>query len=461
MKFLNFEKYTYLEEKHKDYLKNLADYVQTSKYLPKFHIYPQTGLMNDPNGLAYFNGKYQIFYQWFPFEASHGMKHWARVSSKDLREWEWENPALIPNKEYEKNGCYSGNAIEKDGKLYLFYTANYKLENDGRIPKQALAFMEKDGSIKKYEKNPVIDGAPEGFTGDIRDPFVFEKNGKYYMLLGGKTLKNEGKLLIYKSENLLEWNYFGTLDTGIENIGYMYECPSYIEVDGQDVLIFSPMGLKPQGDRYHNQFSSIYMIGKLDIENKKFDVEFMDEIDCGFDFYAPQVFSGKDKRPLMIGWFGCGEQILPTDNEMWRHGLTMARELHIKNGKLYTNPIKEIDEKYEKENLLEVLNHKIKNKYYLIDEIIEKQEKPVILQFGAEDDNLKLIIDFKESKITLDRNGLAQKFDTEYGLTRSCSFEKTDKVHLKIYVDNSFVEICINEGERMMSSRVFFKQEEK
>ena len=461
MKFLNFEKYTYLEEKHKDYLKNLADYVQTSKYLPKFHIYPQTGLMNDPNGLAYFNGKYQIFYQWFPFEASHGMKHWARVSSKDLREWEWENPALIPNKEYEKNGCYSGNAIEKDGKLYLFYTANYKLENDGRIPKQALAFMEKDGSIKKYEKNPVIDGAPEGFTGDIRDPFVFEKNGKYYMLLGGKTLKNEGKLLIYKSVNLLEWNYFGTLDTGIENIGYMYECPSYIEVDGQDVLIFSPMGLKPQGDRYHNQFSSIYMIGKLDIENKKFDVEFMDEIDCGFDFYAPQVFSGKDKRPLMIGWFGCGEQILPTDNEMWRHGLTMARELHIKNGKLYTNPIKEIDEKYEKENLLEVLNHKIKNKYFLIDEVIKEQEEPVVLQFGTEDDNLKLVIDFKESKITLDRNGLAQKFDTKYGLTRSCSFEKTDKVHLKIYVDNSFVEICINEGERMMSSRVFFKQEEK
>lgn len=461
MKFLNFEKYTYLEEKHKDYLKNLADYVQSSKYLPKFHIYPQTGLMNDPNGLAYFNGEYQIFYQWFPFEASHGMKHWARVSSKDLIEWEWKSPALIPNKEYEKNGCYSGNAIEKDGKLYLFYTANYKIENNGRIPKQALAFMEKDGSVKKYEKNPVIDGAPEGFTGDIRDPFVFEKNGKYYMLLGGKTLKDEGKLLIYKSENLLEWNYFGTLDTGIENIGYMYECPGYIEVDGKDVLIFSPMGLNPQGDRYHNQFSSIYMIGKLDIENKKFDVEFMDEIDCGFDFYAPQVFYGKDKRPLMIGWFGCGEQILPTDREMWRHGLTMARELHIKNGKLYTNPIKEIDEKYEKENLLEVLNHKIKNKYFLIDEVIKEQEEPVVLQFGAEDDNLKLVIDFKESKVTLNRNGLAQKFDIKYGLTRSCSFEKTDKVHLKIYVDNSFVEICINDGERMMSSRVFFKQEEK
>ena len=63
--------------------------------------------------------------------------------------------------------------------------------------------------------------------------------------------------------------------------------------------------------------------------------------------------------------------------------------------------------------------------------MIKEQEEPVVLQFGTEDGNLKLVIDFKESKITLDRNGLAQKFDTKYGLTRSCSFEKTDKVHLK------------------------------
>ena len=53
--------------------------------------------------------------------------------------------------EYEKNGCYSGNAIEKDGLLYLFYTANYKIEN-GRIPKQAVAIMDKEGNIEKIYK---------------------------------------------------------------------------------------------------------------------------------------------------------------------------------------------------------------------------------------------------------------------------------------------------------------------
>lgn len=458
MKFLKFEKYTYLEEKHQKYLEELANYVQNSKYLPKFHIYPQSGLMNDPNGLAYFNGEYQIFYQWFPFEASHGMKHWARVVSKDLTDWEWKGTALIPNKEYEKNGCYSGNAIEKDGKLYLFYTANYKIEN-GRIPKQAVAFMDKKGNIEKYEKNPIISGAPEGFTGDIRDPFVFEKNGQYYMLLGGRTENEEGKLLLYKSSDLLKWDYEGILEIGINNIGFMYECPSYIQVDGKDVLIFSPMGLAPNGDRYHNQFTSLYMIGNLDLEKKRFTVEFMDELDCGFDFYAPQVFYGKDKKPLMIGWFGCGEQVLPTDKEMWRHGLTMARELHIVDGKLYTNPVKEMDKVYKHLEISKCLNCVPAEKYYITEtEILKNTEKnePVILQFGTDNDNWKLIVDFKRNRITLDRNGLAQKFDEKYGLERSCSIKKTDKVKLKIYVDNSFVEICINDGERMMSSRVFF-----
>lgn len=455
MKFLNFEKYTYLEDKHKDYLKELAEFVQASKYLPKYHIYPETGLMNDPNGLAYFNGEYQVFYQWFPFEASHGMKHWARSTSKDLINWERKGTALTPDKEYEKNGCYSGNAIEKDGKLYLFYTANYKIEN-GRIPKQAVAIMDKDGKIKKYEGNPIIDGAPEGFTGDIRDPFVFEKNGAYYMLIGGRTEKEEGKLLIYKSIDLLKWDYYGILEIGIKNIGFMYECPSYIKVDGKDVLIFSPMGLAPNGDRYHNQFTSLYMIGEMDIESKRFVIENMDEIDCGFDFYAPQVFYGKEKRPLMFGWFGCGEQVLPTDKDMWRHGLTIARELHVADNKLYTNPVKEIDSVFRKAELSQCLNCKPENPYYLVDTVIEKEEKPVVLQFGTDDDNWKLIINFNKSKVTLDRNGLAQKFDTQYGLVRSCSIETTDKVHLKIYVDNSFVEICINDGERMMSGRVFF-----
>ncbi|MDU1910375.1 glycoside hydrolase family 32 protein [Fusobacterium sp.] len=454
MKFLKVEKYTYLEEKHKEYLEKLKKYVQRSKYIPKFHIYPPCGLLNDPNGLGYFRGEYQLFYQWFPFGTSHGMKHWARVTSKDMKDWKWQGAALIPNQEYEKNGCYSGNAIEKDGKFYLFYTANYKTEN-GRIPKQAVAVMDNEGKIEKYSNNPIIDGAPEGFTGDIRDPFVFEKNGAYYMLLGGKTVTENGELLIYKSDNLLNWNYEGILDIGIEGLGYMFECPGYIEIDGKGVLIFSPMGLKAQGDRYHNQFTSLYMIGELDLEEKKFKAGYYDEIDCGFDFYAPQVFYGKDEKPLMIGWFGCGDQQLPTDKDMWRHGLTMPRELHVKNGKLYTLPVKEITSLYMKKDLSEVTGRNILGETFVTEGIFRATEGNKILKFGTDEDNLKLKIDFSERKITLDRKNLKQAVDPAYGYERSCSFESCEELHLKIYIDNSFIEISVNNGEKMISARFF------
>ena len=304
MRLEKIEKYTYVEDKHRPYLEELSEFVSQSEYLPKYHIYPKSGLMNDPNGLAYFNGEYNFFYQWFPFEPNHGMKHWGHLTSKDLLTWDDKYIALTPNMEYEKNGCYSGNAIEKDGLLYLFYTANYKTES-GKIPKQAVAIMDKAGNIEKYINNPIIDGAPVDMTGEIRDPFVFRKDEKYYMLLGAKSKKEKGALLLYTSEDLLKWDYMGEISLPIDT-GYMLECPSFIEVDGKDVMILSPMGLEKEELKYQNQFSTLYLVGKLDIENMKFDLEYMDEVDSGFDFYASQAFYGKDNKPMMVSWFGCG-----------------------------------------------------------------------------------------------------------------------------------------------------------
>ena len=268
MRLEKIEKYTYVEDKHRPYLEELSEFVSQSEYLPKYHIYPKSGLMNDPNGLAYFNGEYNFFYQWFPFEPNHGMKHWGHLTSKDLLTWDDKYIALTPNMEYEKNGCYSGNAIEKDGLLYLFYTANYKIEN-GRIPKQAVAIMDKEGNIEKYINNPIIDGAPADMTGDIRDPFVFRKDEKYYMLLGAKSKKEKGALLLYTSEDLLQWYYLGEINLPIDT-GYMLECPSFIEVEGKDVIILSPMGLEKEELKYQNQFATLYLVGKLDVENMKF-----------------------------------------------------------------------------------------------------------------------------------------------------------------------------------------------
>ena len=40
--------------------------VMNKQYYPHFHLAPQSGWMNDPNGLIYFKGQYHAFYQHHP-----------------------------------------------------------------------------------------------------------------------------------------------------------------------------------------------------------------------------------------------------------------------------------------------------------------------------------------------------------------------------------------------------------
>lgn len=208
MELKNFDKYTAISREHIPYLRDLAAAVSQSPYRPVVHICPPCGLLNDPNGLCWYEGWYHVFYQWYPLGASHGMSTGpCEIQGSVCREWCDE--ILIPSQPYE-NGCYSGNAFvsPEDGNCYLFYTANYKTEK-GRIPKQAAAIMKPDGTISKCSRNPLIDGAPSGMGGDIRDPFVFEQNGRYYMMLGATDQKGKGQLILYSGSTLLEWDYLG------------------------------------------------------------------------------------------------------------------------------------------------------------------------------------------------------------------------------------------------------------
>ena len=84
MKFRSFDKYTSITKENVPYLRPLSADVSQSPYRPKAHICPPCGLLNDPNGLCWYEGYYHVFYQWYPFGPSHGMKHWAHVKSKDF-----------------------------------------------------------------------------------------------------------------------------------------------------------------------------------------------------------------------------------------------------------------------------------------------------------------------------------------------------------------------------------------
>lgn len=46
-------------------------------YRLKYHVCPEHGWINDPNGFSYFRGYYHLFYQYYPDEPVWGPMHWA------------------------------------------------------------------------------------------------------------------------------------------------------------------------------------------------------------------------------------------------------------------------------------------------------------------------------------------------------------------------------------------------
>ena len=65
-------------------IQNIKKNMTQSPWHTHYHVEPKTGLLNDPNGFSYFDGKWIVFYQNFPFGAVHGLKSWVQLESDDL-----------------------------------------------------------------------------------------------------------------------------------------------------------------------------------------------------------------------------------------------------------------------------------------------------------------------------------------------------------------------------------------
>ena len=68
------EKYLPYDQWSEEYVPQLRASVQDSKWRQTFHVQPETGLLNDPNGFSYHDGKWHLFYQAFPYGPVLGLK---------------------------------------------------------------------------------------------------------------------------------------------------------------------------------------------------------------------------------------------------------------------------------------------------------------------------------------------------------------------------------------------------
>lgn len=313
----------------------------------QYHLMPPVGWLNDPNGLCQCGDWYHVFYQYGPFDATGGVKHWGHYRSKNLIDWEALPPMLYPDQPWDIHGVYSGSALVEDGAMYLFYTGNVKHAGDydyikaGRGHNTALA-VSLDG-VTVHSNTLLMENRdyPAGLTCHVRDPKVWAQDGKYYMVQGARTLDDNGQLLVFESQDKYHWNYVQALKTP-DTFGYMWECPDLFCLDGQWFLLCSPQGLPNQGHRFQNVYACGYFPLYGDFRGTYSLGEFV-EMDMGFDFYAPQTFVDGQRR-LLFGWMGMpdADYTNPTTDHGWQHCLTVPCELRRKGDRLLRLPAVEV-----------------------------------------------------------------------------------------------------------------------
>ena len=421
--------------------------IKKDPYYPLYHVASPVGLINDPNGWIQWKGTYHLFFQWNPFENSHGAKFWGHVTSTDLVHWKEAPPALAPSESYEKDGCYSGSAIGVEDKLYLFYTGNVKNE-ETRESYQCIAISE-DGY--DFEKLGNVLDVPEGYTAHFRDPKIWKENNTYYLVMGAQTLEEKGCVLLFQSTDLKQWDNLGVLADGF---GYMWECPDFFTLQDKDVLLFSPQGMEPEGIHYQNTFQSGYFIGEWTEGTNQYMHNQFQEIDHGFDFYAPQTTEDEKGRRILIAWMGMAdgfEHLHPTLDYNWIHQLTIPRELSIRGNKLIQQPVEELKQlrgkKLYDNHVHDGWNDEISRTVEWIFEPSEKKDFSIELF-----NELNIVYNQNEKTFSFYRERLDGK-----GTEVRSAFIDENITEVRAYLDNSSIEIFVNDGELTFTSRIFTK----
>lgn len=228
----------------------------------------------------------------------------------------------------------------------------------------------------------------------------------------------------------------------------MWECPDLFEIDGQQIMTCCPQGVDQKGYDYQNVYQCGYFPVEFDLKNKSYSFGKFQEFDKGFDIYATQTFADEAGRRILIGWMGIPDADYDNDATVaydWIHALTMPRELEWKDGKILQHPLKEMKDLR-------------KNAFTC--------ELEAFTKWAPADCCFELRLDVEEAKnlelklredVTISwKDGLFTLSMGESGRGRKQRFAKVEELSdITIFSDTSAIEIFINNGETVLTTRVY------
>ncbi|HHC5573523.1 TPA: glycoside hydrolase family 32 protein [Escherichia coli] len=426
-------------------------------WYPIFHLAPPAGWMNDPNGLIYFNGRYHAFFQHHPASAYQGPMHWGHATSTDMLHWQHEPIALAPGDKYDRDGCFSGSAVDDDGVLSLIYTGHICLDdrgNDSIIREVQCLATSHDGI--HFEKQGCVLTPPEGIM-HFRDPKVWHEDGSWWMVIGARDASDNGQVLLYRGTSLRDWHLEHVLAHSAAGKSYMWECPDFFRCGNFHWLMFSPQGMPPSGYRFRNLFQSGVLAGSWKPGSVFALKGGFEELDYGHDFYAPQSMLAEDGRRIIMAWMNMWDSPVPTRSEAWAGCLTLPREVFERDGRLCQRPVREVESLRKKcqplspvrLQSLQLLTENVQAAELLVTwHTVDSHAEHYGVRLG---DGLRLYVDNQAGRLVLWR------YYPEEGLDgyRSVELPDTEYLTLRIFLDRSSVEVFVNDGEATLSSRIY------
>lgn len=447
------------------------------KYRPAYHHTPLYGWMNDPNGMVYKDGHWNLYYQWNPYGSKWQNMTWGHSSSSDLIHWNHHEAAIRPN---GLGAVFSGScAVDTDnasgfgaGNIVAMYTSAATSQV------QSLAHSTDAGmTFDIYPGNPVI-----ALDSEARDPnFFFNRaTGKWNLALAHAL---EHEMLIFESENLKDWTLCSAFGKGLGAQGGVWECPDLFElpVEGSKktkwVMICN---LNPGGT--FGGSAAQYFVG--DFDGKTFTADRDKDgnvptkwMDFGKDHYATVSWSDAPAgRRTVIGWMSNWQYANDVPTLQFRSANTLPRDLSLfkaTDGQLYlktlpapetaalrTAPSLRVNdtaiEGETKKFALPTQNSGICEILLDIDPATASQNVEMELS-NPLGDKVTMVYNVKAHTVSLDRShsGIVDFSNDFPATTVAPTFSRDKRLKLRIFIDRSSIEMFEADGRFVMTNLVF------
>lgn len=448
----------------------------TEQHRPQVHFSAPENWLNDPNGLVFLNGKYHLFYQHNAQGMIWGNMCWGHASSEDLIHWQ-HHPIAIDkggniddfifsgSAVYDENNC-SGLGSETTPPLLAFFTwSGEKSENQ----RQAVAYSLDEGMTwKLYQGNPVIANPS---IKDFRDPKVFwheEKQHWVMLVAAGQHIK------LYRSDNLLDWQYQSHFGDHIGMHGGDWECPDLFRLTVDDseqqkwVMIVSVSPGAPNGG-----CATQYFIGEFDGINFIPDQPNSQWIDWGPDSFAGITWNRTKENPdkIYLAWMGNWLYANKTPTFPWRGQMTLPRKLTLrrtqKGLKLCSVPYNIVKQLRQKELRYDLTTTaKVPEVHEGVLDVtighhstLTETDTLAGLKFSNDaNEHVLILIDSANKRLIIDRHNTINTTDfPQYAFSYYANLPESNNQHYQIHwvKDCSSIELFINDGETVMTALLY------